>query len=241
MPVNAPEVPCRRGAGRTGVPGPRRLDRQGHRADRRGRRQRRQADRLPRDLAARLPLVHLAGLARLGHAVHPALPRQLAGLRQRPGRAPGAGGQAACHHRGHGPQRKARRQPVHGPVDHRRRRRDDRHAAQAQAHARRAHRVRRRRRQRPGGARHAARPRRRAVLLGAPAAAVEVRDVRAERAGAHRGLAQLLAVSRRRLCAGAGGEQRRQPHLRGRGPVFRARALRHRPRRWSRCCAATTR
>ena len=41
---------------------------------------------------------------------------------------------------------------------------------------------------------------------------------------------------------GAGGEQRRQPHLCGRGPVFRARALRHvSARRWWRCCAATTR
>ena len=80
----------------------------------------------PGNLAARLPVVHLAGLARLGHAVHPALSRQLAGLRQPAGRAPGAGRQAARHHRGHGPQRKTRRQPVHGPVDHRRRRRDRR-------------------------------------------------------------------------------------------------------------------
>ena len=71
-----------------------------------------------------------------------------------------------------------------------------------------------------------ARPRRRAVLLGAPAAAVEVRDVRAERAGAHRSVAELFAVPRRRLRARPRGQQRRQPHLRGRGPVLRDRAVR---------------
>ena len=224
----ASQVSCRRDPGRAGLPRPRRLDRQGDPADRRGRRQRRQADRLSRDLPARLPLVHLARFAGLGHAVHPALSRQLARLRQRPGRSPGAGGEGPRHHRRHGPQREAGRQPLHGPVDHRRRRRDDRPAEEAQAHARRAHRVRRRRRQRPRGARHAARPRRRAVLLGASAAALEVRDVRAERAGAHRRLAELLALSRRRLRARAGGEQRGEPDLRGRGQLLRARALRHR-------------
>ena len=76
-------------------------------------------------------------------------------------------------------------------------------------------------------ARHRARPHRRAVLLGAPAAAVQVRDVRAERAGAHRGVAELFALPRRRLRARARGQQRRQPHLRGRRPVLRDRALRH--------------
>ena len=108
----------------------------------------------PGDLAARLPVVHLARFAGLGHAVRPALPRQLAGLRHAAGRAHRAGGEGPRHHGRHGPQREARRQPLHGPVDHRRRRRDGRAAPQAQAHARRAHGVRRRRRQRPRGARH---------------------------------------------------------------------------------------
>ena len=73
-----------------------------------------------------------------------------------------------------------------------------------------------------------ARPHRRALLLGAPAAAVEVRDVRAERAGAHRGVAELLALPRRRLRARPGGQQRRQPHLRGRGRLLRGRPVRDR-------------
>ena len=57
--------------------------------------QRREADRLPGDLAAGLSVVHLARLAGLGHAVHPALPRQLAGLRHAAGRAPRAGREGA--------------------------------------------------------------------------------------------------------------------------------------------------
>ncbi len=179
------------------------VDRQGDRPDRaRPPANGAQLIAFPGDLAARLSVVHLARLAGLGHAVHPALPRQLAGLRHAAGRAhrrrrPSEHGD----HGRHGPQREARRQPLHGPVDHRCRRRDGREAPQAQAHARRAHRVRRRRRQRPERVRHRARPARRAVLLGAPAAAVEVRDVRAERAGPHRGVAELLALPRRRLRA----------------------------------------
>ena len=104
--------------------------------------------------------------------------------------------------------------------------RDHRDAAQAEAHACRTYRVRRRRRLRPVRVRHRARPCRRAVLLGASATAVEVRDVRAERAGACRRLAELLALSRRRLCARTGGQQCRDPHLCGRRRLLRRRALR---------------
>ena len=75
--------------------------------------------------------------------------------------------------------------------------------------------------------RHGARPHRRAVLLGAPAAAVEVRDVRAERAGAHRGVAELLALPRRRLRARARRSTTRPAGSTRSRAVLRDRAVRH--------------
>ncbi len=109
-----------------------------------------------------------------------------------------------------------------------RRRPDDRDAKEAEADPCRAHRLWRRRRVGPFGVRDAARTRRCLVLLGASAAAVEIRDVCAERAGAYRRLAELLAVSRWRLCARTRGQQCGEPHLRRRGRLFRDCALRGR-------------
>ena len=196
----------------------------------------------PGDLAARLPVVHLARFAGLGHAVHPALPRQLAGLRQR--RRPNAS---------------PRPRKTHGimvVMGHSEKQGGSLYMGQWIIGAD-GETIAQRRKLKPTHVertvfgegdgsdlavlRHAARPRRRAVLLGAPAAAVEVRDVRAERAGAHRRLAELLALSRRRLCARARGQQRGEPDLCGRGPVLRARALRDGVEGDDRrCCAATT-
>ena len=50
-------------------------------ADQGSRCERRVADRLPGDFHPRLSVVHLAGFARMEHAIHPALSRQFAGLR----------------------------------------------------------------------------------------------------------------------------------------------------------------
>ena len=107
--------------------------------------------------------------------------------------------------------------------------RDHRQAPQAAADPCRAHRLWRGRRQRSCRARPAGyRPARRAVLLGASAAAVEIRHVCPERAGPCRGMAELLAL--RSLCAGAGlgGQQRRLARLCGRGLLLRAGAVRDR-------------
>ena len=70
------------------------------------------------------------------------------------------------------------------------------------------------------------RPARRAVLLGAPAAAVEIRHVCPERAGSRRGLAELFALRPVRACARRRGEQCREQDLCGRGLVLRDRAMR---------------
>ena len=115
------------------------------------------------------------------------------------------------------------------PVAARARRRDHREAAQIAADPCGTHGLWRRRRQRPCGARATRhRPSRRALLLGASAAAFEIRDVCPERAGACRGLAEFFAV--RSVCPGAGlgGQQRRLPHLCGGGLVLRAGAMRDR-------------
>ena len=60
------------------------------------------------------PWFDLARLAGLGHAVHPALPRQLAGLRLAGGGAHREGRQGHTASGRHGLQRKGRRQPLHG-------------------------------------------------------------------------------------------------------------------------------
>ena len=194
--TRAPPLPRRRRAGRARLPRPRRGHRAHRRPDRRGRRERRPAHRVPGDLVAGLPVVHLARRAGLGPPVLPPLPRQLAGVRHPGGREARGGRPRARDHGGDGAVRAARRQPLHRAVDHRTGRRDDRQASQAQAHPRRADGVRRGRRQRPLGLPDPPRPHGRPLLLGAPAAAVEIRHVRPGRAGAHRGLAELLALPR---------------------------------------------
>ena len=243
MATSASQVPRRRRPGRAGVPRPRRLDRQGRSALIAGGGRRRAADRLSGDLAARLSVVHLARFAGVGHAVRAALPRQLADLRLAAGRAHRAGGEGATrimvvmgHSEKHGGSLYMGQWIIDadGETVAMRRKLKPTHVERTVFGE-------------GDGSdlsvyRHQARPRRRAVLLGAPAAAVEVRDVCAERAGAHRGVAELLAVPRRRLRARRRGEQRGDADLRGRGPVLRA-SRRARPcrRRWCRCCAATTR
>ena len=219
------------------------VDRQGVAPDRRGRRQRRQADRLPRDLAARATRGSSGSIRRPGACSSSSATtttrwstarRRRSASRRRPRST--ASSSSMGHSEKHGGSlymgqwiidadgqtvaQRRKLKPTHvertvfGEGD----------GSDLAVHDTRA------------------RPHRRAVLLGAPAAAVEVRDVRAERAGAHRRLAELLALPRRRLRARARGEQRGQPDLRGRGPVLRARAVRHGVEGdGRRCCAATTR
>ncbi len=122
--------------------------------------------------------------------------------------------------------RARRRQPLHGPGPHRRRRRDRAGAAQAQADARRALGVRRGRRLGSRRTGHGDRQGRLAVLLGAPAAAHALRDVQQGRAGALRGVADVLALRGDGLRARAGGQHGRQPHVRRRGRLLRARRVR---------------
>ena len=106
--------------------------------------------------------------------------------------------------------------------------RDHRQAPQAAPDPRGTHRLRRGRRQRP----HRFPTRRISVasgalvLLGAPAAAVEIRHVRAGRTGACRVVAELLAVRPVRARARSRSQQRREQNLCGRRLVFRARSLR---------------
>lgn len=193
----SPQAPRRRRAGRARVPRPRRHHRQDHRPDGAGRRARREADRLSRDLDPRLPVVDLARLAGLGHAVRAALPRQLAGDRLGRVRAPAGGRAPAFDLALVRLQREGRGQPLHRAGADRRPGPGGADAPQAQAHARGAHRVRRRRRRRPARGAHRHRQHRLAVLLGTPAAAEQVRDVLAERADPLRGLAQLRSTAAR--------------------------------------------
>ena len=116
-----------------------------------------------------------------------------------------AGGKQARHHRGARAVRARRRQSLSGAMADRPRRRHHRQAPQAAADPCRADglwRGRRQRSRRSCPTRH--RPYRRLVLLGASAAAVEIRDVCAERAGSCRGLAELFAL--RSVCPALGAE-----------------------------------
>ena len=79
---------------------------------------------------------------------------------------------------------------------------------------------------RPRGARHGDRQGRLAVLLGAPAATDAVRDVQQGRAGALRGVADVLPLRRHGLRARPGGQHGREPHVRRRGRLLRARRVR---------------
>ena len=107
-------------------------------------------------------------------------------------------------------QRTRSRLALHCPVPVRRPGRIAAGTPQAETHPRRAHGVRRGQRQPPGCAGHRTGQYRPALLLGAPAAADQVRHVQHARAGAHRGLAliQLLPPG---LLPGPEGKRRRPP------------------------------
>ena len=175
--------------------------RQGDRADRRGRRPRRPADRLSRRPGCRATRGSSGSTRRPGacSSSSATTTTRWSTAARRPTGWPQAAQRARDHGRAWASSERHARQPLPRPVDHRRRT---------------ARPSRSRRKLKPT---HVERtvfgegdgsdlavfdtPLGRLgapVLLGAPAAAVEVRDVRAERAGARRGLAELLALPRRR-------------------------------------------